>query len=204
MISKSFLYKILILRDKASYISQEKFDLALATIPELKIRKWLDIDIVMMFKIMYFCALRPGEAIKLKKEDFDIESREVYLGKTKTHKEDYAVIPTVFCAELQMWLHEKKDGRLYENLTYDTAYRWFKRLGEICDIPAWTISQSQSGEKTVGHIFRKTIGKDMLNGKFGEQARQIPVISKMMRHSKTSMTTDYYLKVGAESVKEAL
>ena len=64
--------------------------MALATIPELKIRKWLDIDIVMMFKIMYFCALRPGEAIKLKKEDFDIESREVYLGKTKTHKEDYA------------------------------------------------------------------------------------------------------------------
>lgn len=191
------------MRDKPNYMSPDTFDAAIDSIPELKIRKWDDGDVQMLFKILYFCALRPMEGITRSKEDFDIENREIALGKTKTKKMDYAPIPKIFIPELTRYLNRKGTGRLLPGLEYDTFYRWLKRLGKMLDIPAWTTRQEEVGEKICGHIFRKSVGKDMLNGMYGDAAKSIPVISKQMRHAKPSMTIDYYLKAGIEQVKEA-
>ena len=191
------------MRDKPNYMSPDTFDAIIDSIPELKIRKWDDGDVQMLFKMLYFCALRPTEGINRSKEDFDIENREIALGKTKTKKMDYAPIPKIFIPELTRYLNHKGTGRLLPGLEYDTFYRWLKRLGKSLDVPAWSIPQKETGEKTVGHIFRKSVGKDMLSGMYGEAAKSIPVISKQMRHAKPSMTVDYYLKAGIEQVKEA-
>ena len=190
------------MKDKSNYMSQETFTLVLAAIPSLKIRKWADDDIVMLFKILYWCALRPMEGIERSKEDFNLEDREVYLGKTKTRTNDKAPIPMLFIPELTQWLATKPNGLLYPGLTYDTAYRWFVRLGKQLNIPAWTIPQSKTGEKTKGHIFRKSLGKDMLEGTHGKKF-EIPIISKQLRHAKPSITVDHYLKASIEAVKEA-
>ena len=197
------------MKDKANYISPETFETIINTIPELKIRKWKDWDVEMLFKILYNCALRPMEGIRLKKEDIDLENREIYLWQTKTTSEDYAVIPTSFIDELQLWLNTKKyvvnpGERLLPKLTYITFYFWLKRLGKMCDVPAWTTSQEKSHEKTVGHGFRKSVGKDMLDGRFGNAAKDIPIVQKHLRHKTSGMTVDYYLKVGSEPVKEVL
>ncbi len=191
------------MKDKNNYISPEKMQQAIDTIPALKIRKWIDHDVEMLFKILYFCGLRPSEGINLSKEQFDLEERMIYLGQTKTKKNDRAVIPLIFVPELYEYLKTKKPGRFLPGLTYDTSYRWFKKLGVLCEIPAWTTDQSISGEKTVGHIFRKSLGKDMLSGKYGDKAKEIPVISKQLRHAKPSMTVDHYLKADLDTVLEA-
>lgn len=190
------------MKDKVNYMSQETFALVLAAIPSLKIRKWMDNDVQMLFKIWYWLALRPGEGIKLRKEDFDLENREAYLGKTKTKKNDYAPIPSLFLPELTAYLDKKESGSLFPGLTYDTAYRWFVRLGKMLDIPAWTAPQKETGEKTKGHIFRKSLGKDMLDGTHGKKF-EIPIISKQLRHAKPSITVDHYLKASIEAVKES-
>ena len=194
------------MKDKSNYISPETFALVLATIPSLKIRKWADIDIQMLFKILYWLALRPIEGIMLEKKDINIEDREAYLGKTKTRYDDRAMIPTPFVPELESWLRTKEDGRLFPKLTYNTVYPWLRKLGVMLDIPAWTIPQSKTHEKTKGHIFRKSIGKDMLTGvhltKDGKKF-EIPVISKQLRHSKPSITIDHYLRSDIEAVKDA-
>ena len=190
------------MKDKSNYMSQETFAQVLAAIPTLKIRKWADDDIVMLFKILYWCALRPMEGIGRSKEDFNLEEREIYLGNTKTRTNDKAPIPMIFIPELTLWLNTKSEGLLYPGLTYDTAYRWFVRLGKQLNIPAWTIPQSKTGEKTKGHIFRKSLGKDMLEGTHGKKF-EIPIISKQLRHAKPSITVDHYLKASIEAVKEA-
>lgn len=190
------------MKDKANYMSQEKFNEVIENIPELKIRKWHDKDIEMLFKILYWCGLRPIEGIMLKKEDFDLEEREVDLGKTKTKKNDAAVIPRDFILELEEYLDTKREGRLLSDLTYNTFYPWLKKLGKICQVPAWTTPESKTGEKTVGHIFRKSVGKDMFGGMYGKDAKRLDVISKHMRHKKPSITFDHYLKVDIEAVKE--
>jgi integrase len=176
----------------------------LETIPELKIRKWLDNDVKMLFKITYWCALRPTEAIKVKKEDFNLSRRELYLGKTKTVKRgDSTIIPLEFIPELSVYLQGKEEGRLFPGLTYGTMYWWMKRLGKMLKIPAWITPQDKTGEKTLGHIFRKSVGKDMYNGDLGDELKgDVITVSNLMRHSDVGMTMNHYLKLHKEAVKK--
>jgi integrase len=191
------------MQDKVNYISPETFQEILNYIPQLGIRNWKDRDVQMLFKILYFCALRPTEGIFLKKEMFDLVDREIALGKTKTKKNDVAHIPTIFIEELGAWLETKESGRLFDGLSYNTAWHWLDRMGKKLNIKAWQVLQSESSECTKLHIFRKSVGKDMLSGLYGEKASSIPVISKQLRHSKPSMTVDHYLKASLDAVKEA-
>lgn len=193
------------MRDTTNYINPETFALILDTIPQLGIRKWADTDIQMLFEILYWMGLRPAEGIRLRREDFDLERREAYLGDTKTKTGDRAMIPEIFLPRLDLWLREKPAGPLFPGLTYNTFYPWLRKLGEILNVPAWLTPQSQTREKTKGHIFRKSIGKDMLSGvqrtKDGRKF-DIPIISKHLRHAKPSVTIDHYLKADIEAVKE--
>lgn len=191
------------MQDKINYISPDTFKRIQNYIPNLGIRKWKNIDIVMLLRILYFCALRPSEGINLTKESFNLIDREIYLGKTKTNKSDYAHIPSIFIDELDVWLETKASGRLFIGLKYNTAWKWLDRMGKDLDILAWQTPQRESSECTKLHIFRKSVGKDMLSGMYGEKASAIPVISKQLRHSKPSMTVDHYLKASLEAVKEA-
>lgn len=185
-----------------NYMSPVQLKQVIDAIPELKIRKWYDFDIEYLFKNCYWLALRPVEGIMLKKEDFNLQEKQCFLGHTKTVQQDYAPIPDPYLSELLQYLDRKKVGRLLPGLSYNTFYVWLKRLGNLCDIPAWTTLQSETGEKTVGHIFRKSLGKDMLIGTHGKKF-EIPIISKQLRHAKVSTTMDHYLKSSIEAVKES-
>lgn len=77
-------------------------------------------------------------------------------------------------------------------------------MGKALNILAWTTPESISGEKTKGHIFRKTFGKDMYLGEHGEGTKNIFVISKHMRHKDVATTMNHYLKLDGEAVKEVL
>ena len=186
-------------------MNQEDFTRVLETIPDLKIRKWKNNDVRFLFKIMYWSALRPMEAIRLEKKDFNFENRVIHLGHTKTRENDQALIPRVFHQELAAWVNTKESGRVFPELKYITFYVWLKRLGKILDIEAWTTPQSETGEKTVGHIFRKSIGKDMMDGvqtNIEGKPFEIHTISKHLRHAKPSITQDHYLKSSLQRVKE--
>lgn len=184
-----------------NYIDPDTFKKILSAIPRLKIRKWLDNDILMLFKIAYWCGLRMSEAIILSVEDFDLEMHDVHLGKTKTHKNDKASIPPSFLFELADYLKDRK-GPLYPGLKYQTVYIWMIRLGQMLEIPALTTPQSETGEKTKTHIFRKSIAKDMFYGTYGQPA-PLNIVSKKLRHSGKNalQQTSEYLKVDLEDVK---
>jgi len=174
------------------------------SIPLLNVRKWLDKDIEMLFKIQYNSALRPMEAISLEKHQINLEDRKINLGKTKTTAVDVAMIPKRFVPELANWLEIKPDGhRLFIDLTYNTFYRWLLRLGKLCSIEAWTVPQSVTHEKTVGHIWRKSQAKAQLHGDILNNDGKkfaIPIISQHLRHKNPSVTVNSYLKSSIEAV----
>ena len=190
------------MKARANYMPPEEFNRVLEAIPKLHIRKWKDEDIQMMFKIDYWCALRFDEGLNLNVEDFDMDMGQVYLGKTKTEKMGYATIPDSFRPELMIWLIGKT-GTLFPGLSYGTAIKWIEKLGVICNIKAWTTPQSESGEKTKTHIFRKSIGKDMIYGTYGTKA-PITFVSQTLRHKcKNPLAMTFkYLQVGDEDVKD--
>lgn len=188
------------MRETVNYMPREQMDKVLEYIPNLHIRKWKDEDIQMLFKLCYWCALRIGEAIRLKTGDFDLQVGKLYLGDTKANTNDDTAIPKFFISELQLWLLGK-DGNLFPGLTYGTCIKWIQRLGKELNIIAWVTPQSISGEKTKTHIFRKTIGKDQLYGTYGVRA-PLPTISKTLRHKgKDPLTsTIKYLHAASEDV----
>ena len=191
-------------RSTVNYINPHDMQRVIDAIPQLNIRKWLDKDIEMLFKIQYNSALRPMEAITLEKHQINLEDRKINLGKTKTTAIDVAMIPKRFVPELAKWLENKPDGqRLWIDLTYNTFYRHLLRLGKLCNIEAWTTPQSVTGEKTIGHIWRKSQAKaqlhgDILNNK-GEKFA-IPIISQHLRHKNPAVTINSYLKSSIEAV----
>lgn len=187
------------MRPKANYIDPQQFQDMIQHIPDLKIRKWKDKDVEMLFKICYWCALRIGEGIRLTAEDFDLKRSEVFLGKTKTNKNDYAAIPPQLMPELEEYL-SGKTGPLLPGCNYSIAYNWLIRLGKMLDILALTTPESVTGEKTKTHIFRKSIGKDYVFGTYGKKAPMNLVMDKM-RHKEWG-TTSRYLKIGIEGVKD--
>ena len=184
-----------------TYMNQEQFTQVIEAIPSLKIRKWLDLDIEYLFRVQYECALRPIEAINLSKEDINLSERSIYLGQTKTTSEDSVTIPRGFVASYTQYLQTKDPGRLTRGLTYDTYYFWIKRLGKRLEIPAWTTPQRITHQKTKGHIFRKSKGKDLIQ-ELGYGS--MPIISKHLRHSSPETTARYYLRVDREAVKEVI
>lgn len=152
-------------------------------------------DIRMMFKIMRYCGLRVNEACKLDAADFDLELREVNLHKTKTNRHDFATIPKEFLKDLEQYL-KNKSGILFPT-NRDTVYYWLMQLGRKLDIAALTTPQSETGEKTKCHIFRKSIGKDMIN-----QGLPANIVMAKLRHKDLGTTTQY-LKLNLADVKQA-
>lgn len=188
------------MRARPNYIPPEQFEQVLEAIPSLHIRKWKDEDIQMLFRMAYWLELRFGEAIRLQAEDFDLIMNKVYLGKTKANKNDDTGIPPLFRMELSLYL-QGKTGPLFPGLTYGTAVKWLERLGKTLNILAWTVKQSETGEKTKTHIFRKSMAKDLLYGTFGKKA-PVNVISQSLRHKGKNplATTFHYLKVSSDDV----
>jgi integrase len=173
------------------------------TVPQLQSRKWKDDDIVFLFSIMYWSGLRGGEAIKLEKKDFNTRTRRITLHDTKTKVVEKAIIPMTFVAETQEYLKTKSDGQLFPGLKYLTLYRWMKKLGKVLQVPAWTTPRKKTGELTVCHAMRKSIGKNLIAGvHLAPDGGNYSIIevSKLLRHKKPSMTEEHYLKISDESL----
>jgi len=183
-----------------NYLSPVDFERAMNAIPTLNIRNWEDEDVEYLFRIMYNLALRPSEAVVLRREDFDLRNRMCYLGKTKTQSHGKVTIPSWFVDDLERWLAFKREGRLWPDLTYKPVWRWLKKLGKDLNIQPWLDgNRSKTGELTVGHIFRKSLGKDLL-----DQGKTINIISKHLRHTDITTTYNYYLKADEKAVHDAL
>lgn len=188
------------MQSKNNYINPETFQKIIDYIPNLEFRKWNAKDVQFLFKISYWCGLRMSESCRIKKEDIDIESGELYLGLTKKKKNSIAIIPPIFKEELYNYIKEKPDGLLLPQINPQIVRVWIRKIGKDLNILAWTTSQFETGEKTQTHIFRKSIGKDLLMGTHGKQA-PLNIIQKTLRHSSLD-TTSNYLKVDANAVKE--
>lgn len=139
-----------------------------------------------------------GEACKLKKEDFKLETRDIQLGRTKSRINDKAVIPREFLEELRVYLNYKDNGRLFPGLRRYRVGVWLTQLGKWLEIEALITPQSETGEKTKCHIFRKSRGKELLYSK-----TPLNIIQKVYRHDSLD-TTSKYLRASNEAVKEVI
>jgi len=187
------------MKPSANYMPPDQFNRVIEAIPLLHLRKWKDEQIEFLFKCAYYMALRPTEAAKLHAESFDLENNRVYLGKTKTEKAGLSIIPALFVPEIDIYLIGK-EGELFPGVNRFIIDNWTRRLGKILQIKAWTTPQSVSGEKTRGHIFRKSMAKDMIYGTFDGKKATVSIAMKQLRH-KSPVTFFKYIQTDTEDLK---
>ena len=188
------------LKENVNYLPNEKFDLILLYVTNnLKSKKLKSIDIQMIFKIAYHAGLRINEVLKLSKSSFNFDLLQINLGKTKTKTHDLATFPNSFSLELQDYLFNDRSLILKSDLLFpisrQTVYTWIMQIGLALEIPAWTTPQTESGEKTKTHLFRKSIAKNMLYKK-----APLNVIMNKLRHTNLATTSDY-LKLNLSDVQ---
>ena len=188
------------LKENVNYLPNEKFDLILLYVTNnLKSKKLKSIDIQMIFKIAYHAGLRINEVLKLSKSSFNFDLLQINLGKTKTKSHDLATFPNSFSQELQDYLFNDRSLILKSDLLFpisrQTVYTWIMQIGLALQIPAWTTPQTESGEKTKTHLFRKSIAKNMLYKK-----APLNVIMNKLRHTNLATTSDY-LKLNLSDVQ---
>ena len=188
------------LKENVNYLPNEKFDLILLYVTNnLKSKKLKSIDIQMIFKIAYHAGLRINEVLKLSKSSFNFDLLQINLGKTKTKSHDLATFPNSFNQELQDYLFNDRSLILKSDLLFpisrQTVYTWIMQIGKDLEIPAWTTPQTESGEKTKTHLFRKSIAKNMLYKK-----APLNVIMNKLRHTNLATTSDY-LKLNLSDVQ---
>ena len=188
------------LKENVNYLPNEKFDLILLYVTNnLKSKKLKSIDIQMIFKIAYHAGLRINEVLKLSKSSFNFDLLQINLGKTKTKTHDLATFPNSFSQELQDYLFNDRSLILKSDLLFpisrQTVYTWIMQIGLALQIPAWTTPQTESGEKTKTHLFRKSIAKNMLYKK-----APLNVIMNKLRHTNLATTSDY-LKLNLSDVQ---
>lgn len=190
------------LKAKTNYITPEQFGSIIKYIPELKIRKWKDIDVEYAFKIAYYTASRlGGDVIDRTKEDFDLDNQEMYIKKSKTSKNEYVPIAPLFIPELRLYLQTKAPLEpILKDCDPQNPYKWLIKIGDALRISALTTSQEITGEKTKLHIFRKSMLKDMYYGTFNETAN-LGQVQSQARH-RNPVTTGKYLRLDSEGAKE--
>lgn len=182
--------------DNVNYLSPEKFNEIREYIKtKLPCRKLKPEDVIMIFEIAYAAGLRVNEVLKLKPKDFDFNLLEINLGKTKTEQRGLASFSEKFGHILKDYFEDKNPHSLLFPISRQTAYQWLMQIGKDCKVSALITPQSETREKTKTHLFRKSVGKDMLYKK-----APLNIIQRKLRHNNIN-TTSEYLKIKLNDVK---
>jgi integrase len=110
-------------------------------------------------------------------------------------------IPVPFIPRLIGYIRNRQ-GNIIDPIPHrKTVEMWCSKIGSALNIEAWTTPQSETHEKTKGHIFRKSLGKDMLYGTHTDGRKAlITMISQQLGHSDT-VTTLKYLREADQAVQ---
>ena len=190
-----------------NYINPVDFERILSHLGGVNMRSYTKDDIKFLFELCYWCGLRVSEALSLEWKNVNIDDSKITLEKTKTDKNVEIFMPpkiVLLCEEFYGYCartHGYEEVKLFPTVKYHALRNLIHKIGKDLSISAWTKdNQKRTGEKTLSHIFRKSIAKDMIRGEFGKKA-DIVTVSRKLRHRSLSVTQSY-LKVDSDIESE--
>lgn len=108
------------------------------SIPRLKRLKWDPNDIQFLFQTMYGCALRVDEALRVRRNHFDIKNKILKIPYAKGGLNETVPYGFAYNELVLDWLnrypHEPSRLILEPKPSRQTIYRWLLSLGEMLDI----------------------------------------------------------------------
>jgi len=121
----------------------------------------------LLFKLIYFCALRNSEIIILKKSDFDLDNKLLQI--SRLGKKETTTIPPNLIGELKTYLKDKKDDDYLfvsrhngRRLTRQIIWVYFKEAGELANLELFKARGTHIVEGMITQFFRDSHKRYML------------------------------------------
>lgn len=106
---------------------EDFFDVVDGYVPKSRGNKMhTDLVLPSMLRMMYCCGMRPGEPLRLLRKDVNTESGDVYIRKTKSHRDRHIIMSEDLCrmcAEYDRLAGDREWFFDYEGKPYST--RWW-------------------------------------------------------------------------------
>ena len=168
---------------QTNYLDPESFDKFIEAIPKLPVYHssyaWHAAlppsRMQLLFKVIYYCALRISEALSLEKGDFDLERRILRIKRAKTGRKkgkmradgtsivQFVSQETSIPMPLLQELHAQ--FAMLPDILFDTsrqsAWEYAKKAGKLAELNIFERQESRSIEGVWTHLFRKSYAKMM-------------------------------------------
>ena len=173
------------------------------TLPKLP--EVLHLVIPVIFRLLYACGLRSGEALRLRREDVDLDTGKVLIRESKAHKlrvifmhpqllslcRDYDERMELLCPEREPFFCNEK-GTYWGRMA---IIHWFHQIWD--KLPE---SGQQKGNPFTPHSFRHHYALTTLNRWYREGRDlnvMLPYLAEYMGHSDLN-ALDYYLHLNED------
>lgn len=174
---------------------KEFFD-ASDKIPPNRNSPFWEYTIPVMFRLMYACGLRPQEARRLRRSEFDLHAHVLYVSETKKNK-DRRLALGADIAELC-----RRYDAVIDSVTPDREYFFQSPRGSVCR-PGWVTAQFHRCRELAGGIAPRSTPYDLRHNfatrtlmRWVEEGKDLgawlPYLSAYMGHE-TFTGTAYYI-----------
>ncbi len=123
----------------------------------------------MLYKLLFYCGLKTTEALRLKKEDFDLENNLLQV-KSKSSGSKSTTIPPILLGDIKNFLKDKKDNSLIfiskyteKPITRQAAWDYAKDIGTLAGLNVFQVTETREIEGVSLILFRDSYKKFMLN-----------------------------------------
>jgi len=134
----------------------------------------------LLFKILYYCALRVSEVLSLYATDFDLEHRILRVRRSKTGKNQKTSIPSPLVPTLKTAFEVCPDEKLFD-ITRQTVWDYGKKAGNLAGLNIFEDQDQREINGVWTHLFRKSYAKMMYNA-----GASVVLIDVKLRHSHKS------------------
>lgn len=153
-----------------------------------------------LFRLMYCCGMRPGEPLSVLKEDFDLNTGELYIRQAKGYKDRRILVSNDVLQLCRNYAGHMKTGRYFfeRNPGEQIATHWMRNQFDS----AWELSGIQSVRKARPYDLRhnfatRTIIRWVNEGKNATEL--LPYLSEYLGHT-TLASTAYYIHLVPERI----
>lgn len=158
---------------KGRYLSESDFQKFIDFIPELDMYKkktsriilTLE-DTVILYKLMYYCALKVKEVLNLKKEDFNLDQKLLNLKNVNTPIKQ-TTIPPFLVSELKDFLENKGESKKLFEITHTAISQKTKKIGEMAKLKIFKTTEKQEVKGVHTLVFRQSYEQFMLQNNSG-------------------------------------
>ncbi|MGI0063151.1 MAG: tyrosine-type recombinase/integrase, partial [Nitrosotalea sp.] len=119
-------------------------------------------ELQMLYKLLFYCALKANDVVNLKKNDFDLENSFLTIKSTGNVPQN-TTIPPILWGDIKNFLKNKRDEEFLfvskyteKPVTRQNVWEYAKDVGKLAGLNVFTVTQTKEIEGISLLLFRES------------------------------------------------